>query len=85
MTAFAVKTEEKAIEILKCWIAKNTNESNLSADTHIQPYSARCACGETGGMKAHFEGDETTGIAIVAICKACGDDDNFTDEVIATI
>ena len=75
-----VKTETKAVEVLSRWLDQNRTEELLSTDTVIRPTSATCECGETRGMKAFFEGGNK--IAIVAVCKKCGDDGHTLPYVI---
>ena len=76
----AVKTEQKAIEILQEWLNENLTDENLNTNTVIKKCVCWCGCGETSGMKAFYEGSNK--IASVAICDGCGDDDASRSDVI---
>jgi hypothetical protein len=79
----AVKTREKAFEILEKWLDENLGDESLSPVAFIQQISDRCACGETSGYIAFFEGGETR--AKIKVCNGCGDDDACEDDVIQII
>lgn len=79
----AVKTEEKAMEILQNWLNDNLTEENLSSQTTIRDVSARCECGETKALQAFFEAGDK--IAMVAICDCCGDDNAMIRDVLTVI
>lgn len=80
MTNSAVKTEERAIEILKAWLNSEMTEEITSINTFIDTVSVRCECGETLAYRAFYEGGEK--FAVVAVCDCCGDDDAFESEVL---
>ena len=76
----AVKTEERAIEILNAWLNSEMTEENMSTNTVIDTVSVRCECGETLAYRAFYEGGEK--FAVVAVCDCCGDDDAFESDVL---
>lgn len=76
----AVKTEEKAKEILINWINEEQGKF-LNFNSYIDDCTVNCECGETSGLKAWFDA-ESSPIAKIAICNACGDDNAFIDEVL---
>jgi len=76
----AVKTEERAIEILNQWLNDNLTEELLSTNTVIEDLETKCECGTTQGMRAFYEGGKI--FAVVAICDSCGDDDNSISDVL---
>lgn len=67
----AVQTEEQAISALQSWLTENETEELLHANTYIEPCETRCACGQTTGMHAWFEGSDK--MASIAICEHCGE------------
>ncbi|MDH3877234.1 MAG: hypothetical protein OET18_05285 [Desulfobacterales bacterium] len=69
----AVKTEEKAKEIINNYVSDN----NLTGG-YFEKASCQCGCGETQCINWT---NSKTGL-MVAICCICGDDDAFLNEVI---
>ena len=75
-TYLAVKTENRAKEILL-----NFAEKNNFKDLRIISGEDRCECGLTTSMGLIH--DKTNRFkAFVIVCDACGDNDNFTDDVL---
>ncbi len=65
----AVQTEKKALELVK----------KFNHECRAQRITLRCACGETPGYMAK----DGPGTAFVAVCDACGDDNQ--DNVVSII
>ncbi len=79
----SVRTTQEAITALQGWLNRNLTDDNMQTDTNIRPCSTRCACGETMGMEAFYEGGGM--IARVAVCEGCADETTFDDDVIEIV
>jgi hypothetical protein len=82
MTKLAVKTEEKAKEIIQ----KQLEFDGLRfEDGIIEGTESRCECGQTKAVRWTDMLGNSDKLLIVAVCDACGSDDNFADEVLQII
>lgn len=82
MTPLAVKTEEKAIEIIR----KQLEFDGLRFDEgKLESTESRCECGQTKAVRWTDMLGNSDKLLIVAICDACGSDDNFSDDVLQII
>ena len=79
MNYSAVKTEERAIELIKMEV----EASCLSVDDGVILHSTtHCECGETNVVVWKDTLGNCDKLLSVAVCDACGDDDAFISDVL---
>ncbi len=81
----AVKTKEKATEILDKWLERNLVSDEQGGEINKKTFSAHCECGETMSLRAmvwNLHIRVSDGIAYIAVCDSCGDDDADEKEVL---